>query len=567
MEFKINISELSGCCIKGLFVAAISLSVISCDFLNVDESIGKSSDYMYGYFDEIDKVVAHIYAQMPDDWGTIDGALREAATDNAVYEWSDSKVYDMYFDSWDKTNPVDDVWDKYYAAIRSVNVYFRDFSSSRFDRFSHNNNIGEQLKVVKNYGYEIRVLRAFFYFELLKRYKNIPLANKVFDKDSLRFVKQAPFDEVVDFIVTECDSGIVNLPVSYADYYLVPETGRVTKGAAMALKARTLLYAASPLFNDGKDVEKKYEKAAEAAWALIDSVKTKQWYALVPSEQMWGNGNTALESKQLILEKRGGDSNDFEAKNFPIGYEGGMTGNCPSQNLVDAFEMADGSEFDWTNPSHAADPYAGRDPRLDQTVLRNGSVWQDRTVETFMYGRNGYPLQGASLTGYYLKKYVDESVSLSTVAIVKKPHHYILFRYAEVLLNYAEAMTEWKGHTYKDSKYTMSAVEAVNEVRARVGMQPIPASLNKDDFVKKYRNERRIELAFEDHRFWDIRRWMIGPETTKIYGVKTTKNEDGTFRYEKVLIQDRVWKDKMYLYPISQTEMLKNTDWKQNPGW
>lgn len=548
-----------------ILVSAFGLCCQSCNYLDVDESIGQDEDYVYSYFDEAKKTVTHIYGYLPSDWGSIGGALRESATDNAVHVWSNSAIYGFYNGSWSATNPLDDVWGTYYAAIRSANLFLETFSLDRFDKFENNTDYAEQIRMAGYYPYEVRFLRAFFYFELIKRYKNVPLVKTVLTTEEVNSLSQSSFEDVVEFIVAECDAIKDELPVSYATMPF-SETGRITRGACMALKSRVLLYAASPLFNEGKEVAAKYERAVAAAWDLIEMAKTQGWYSIVPNETLWGNGNTALESKQLILERRGANSNTFEINNFPFGFENGNTGTCPSQNLVDAFAMADGSAFDWNNPAQAADPYANRDPRLAQTVLYNGSVWQKQTIETFYNGRNGQPQNGATLTGYYLKKMLDESISLATGNQTSKPHHFILFRYAEILLNYAEAMAEWQSPTYTDETYTLSAVEAINEVRSRTGMSAVSASISSDEFKALYKNERRVELAFEDHRFWDIRRWKIGPETAAIYGVEAVK-EGNNVTYKKVLVQNRVWEDRMYLYPISATERLKNPSLVQNPGW
>lgn len=555
--------------LKKLIICALAVSgTVSCNFLDIDESVGKSSDYMYGYFSEVEKLVTNIYGYLPSDWGTIDGAIREAATDNAVHVWSTSNVKRYYDGSWSAINTIDNVWGTYYEAIRAANKFLAEFSLENLERFQDNADYEEEMQMASYYPYEVRFLRAFYYFELIKRYKDVPLVKTVLTQDEVNSLTQTPFSEVADFIVTECDEIKDELPVSYAG---LPgaETGRATRGAAMALKARVLLYAASPLFNEGENVDAKYEAAARAAWDLIKASTEDGWYSIVKDEVFWGNGNTALESKQLIFECRGGNSNSYESKNFPVGYEGGNTGTCPSQNLVDAFECSDGTEFDWSEAGRAASPYTDRDPRLSETVLYNGSTWKSQTIEVFEGGRNGAPQSGATLTGYYLKKTVDESISLVTGSATTKPHHYILFRYAEVLLNYAEAMLEWKKNPdYKDSDFTMSPVEAINEVRKRTGAINLEAGMSEEDFREKCRNERRVELAFEDHRFWDIRRWKIGPETTDIYGVEVSIDSNtGQTTYNRVLVQERRWEDKMYLYPIPQSERLKNNNLGQNPGW
>ena len=202
-----------------------------------------------------------------------------------------------------------------------------------------------------------------------------------------------------------------------------------------------------------------------------------------------------------------------------------------------------------------------RDPRLYLNVICDGMNYMNQVVEPLEGGKNGTPIEGATTTGYYLKKLMNETVSLSPVTPVTKPHHYPVFRYAEILLNYAEALNEWQGPTYTDQYCKMSALDALNEVRTAAGM-PKYTETDKDKFKALVKKERRIELAFEDHRFWDIRRWKEGNLVEKIYGVK---KQNGT--YQKELIQNRIWQDKMYLYPIPQKETFVNDNLTQNPGW
>lgn len=254
-----------------------------------------------------------------------------------------------------------------------------------------------------------------------------------------------------------------------------------------------------------------------------------------------------------------------------MGYEGAEGGNTPTQNLVDAYEMKDGTPFDWNNPTHVANMYYDtanketRDPRLYKNVLTNGSIWQKQKVETFEGGKNK-TLDGSTKTGYYLRKYMNPSVSLDPNKPNKLYHHYVLFRYAEILLNYAEAMNEWKGPDATAEGCPLTAREALNQVRDCADMKHVTE--NGADFTAKVRNERRIELAFEGHRFYDIRRWKIAglDEVRNIYGVKIKKN--GTsLSYEKVLLQQMHWEDKMYLFPYPQNEIYMNADLGQNPGW
>jgi starch-binding outer membrane protein, SusD/RagB family len=362
------------------------------------------------------------------------------------------------------------------------------------------------------------------------------------------------------FIVDECDEIAEFLPVDYATFSSVQETGRATRGAAMALKSRVLLYAASPLHNPSEDAA-AWEAAAAAAKALIDSA----WYSLEPG---YGNIVNNITSQELILGRREGESNGFERRNFPVGFEGGNTGTCPTQNLVDAYEMK-GTGLPISDSASGFNPifpYNGRDDRLGQTVILNNSIWKGKVMENYFGGANGAPRANATKTGYYLKKYVIEAIDLEPTNTTQRQHTWVLFRYGEILLNYAEAMNEVYGPADAAGK-GMTALEAVNMVRQRAGMPDFPADLSQDDFRRKLRNERRVELAFEDHRFWDVRRWEIGAETTDIYAINIVRNPYGGFSYEKYLLETRVYEDRMNLYPISQAERYKNTNLEQNTGW
>ena len=198
-------------------------------------------------------------------------------------------------------------------------------------------------------------------------------------------------------------------------------------------------------------------------------------------------------------------------------------------------------------------------------MLCNGDEWMGDVIESFEGGKDGEGTDGATTTGYYLRKYMNETVSLNPANEIKKPHHFVIFRYAEILLNYAEAMAEWKDADYTDREHPISARTALNQVRKAANMPEITAT--GEEFKSCVHRERRVELAFEDHRFWDIRRWKIGKETNRIYRMKITRNSAGGFDYQKELLETRQWSEKMNLYPIPQSEYYINPNLGQNPGW
>lgn len=542
---------------KYYFTLLALLMLGSCSYLDFDESVGYKKDDVYAFFDRTKQSLTSVYSYLPSDFGSIDGAMRAAATDEAEYVWNTSTIHRFNDGSWSAILTVDDVWDNMYAGIRAANMFLENYQKD-FPEMEWNDGYEDLMKQYQYYPYEARFLRAFFHFELAKRYCNIPLVVKTYTTDEINSLKPASFDDIIDFVVSECDQIAVELPVNYADV-AGKETGRITRGAAMALKVRALLYAASPLHNEANDAA-KWLDAATAASDLISAADADGWYSLV-SESAVNN----LASEELILETRMADANSFERLNFPLGFEGGQTGMCPTQNLVDAFEMSDGTAFDWENEDHVKNIYntSHRDPRLFKTVIYNNSAWKGQLVQTFVGGKNGQPQEGATLTSYYLKKYLVEGVNLTEGSATTARHVWVVFRYADVLLSYAEALYEATNNAdFTSGEFPLSPREAVNRVRTRAGVVDLPDG----DFREQVRNERRVELAFEDQRFWDVRRWKIADQTTDIYGVTITKS-GSKYTYTRTLIDERVWNDKMYLYPIANTECFKNTNLIQNPGW
>lgn len=274
------------------------------------------------------------------------------------------------------------------------------------------------------------------------------------------------------------------------------------------------------------------------------------------------------------MARRSTPDNSFESASFPVGFDLGKSGTTPSQNLVDAYEMADGSKFDWSNPAEAAFPYANRDPRLYMTVITNNSAFGTgtiangggtgaRKVEIWKGGRDGKGIALATKTGYYMKKYTDESLNLLSGRT--SVHSWILFRLPEMYLNYAEALNEYDAGNPDIKKYA-------DLVRSRngVNMPPLPSGLSQNEMRERIRNERRVEFAFEGQRFWDVRRWMEGPRYfgVPLQGVDITKTGADTFTYNKMNVENRVFSPSMYLYPIPQSEVVvSNGVLIQNPLW
>lgn len=541
-------------------VGLLSFFMGSCDYLDYSEASYLNKEDIFSDWNRTQSFLSDIYASLPVGFVPVGGAMRASAADDAEFVLDYSSVQKFNDGSWSSIQTLDDQWGQMYSGIRAVNLLLEEVKGRTFDDYKWTDTYTDEMTQFNNYPHEARFLRAFFYLQLIGRYGNVPLITTVLTEDEANAVSPASYDDIVNYIVSECDAIIPLLPVSYAAFTSAKETGRATKGAAMALKARTLLYAASPLHNPSGTAQ-KWIDAAKAAKDIINTTT----YSLEANYNAFLNN---VASKELILERREGNQNYFEKANFPVGYEGGNTGNCPTQNLVDAYEMkANGLNISDPNSGYnPLDPYAGRDPRFALTILYNTSPFKSKPLEIWVGGANASPKTNATKTGYYLKKYLIEAVSLDPNSISTRQHTWVLFRYGEVLLNYAEAMNEAYGPE-NASDLGMTALQAVNLIRSRAKMPVFPAGLTKDQFRSKLQNERRVEMAFEEQRFWDIRRWKIGNTTRDIYGMEITKNEDGTFNYTRKLIERRVYEDKMNLYPIPLSELYKNNKLKQNTGW
>lgn len=554
----------------------ILVVLASCDYLDFDESETLyDEESVFTNYTYTTNVLNNLYSYLQQDFGVFgSGAMRDCAIDDAEYAYPTSAVQDMNDGTWSALNVKDDLFSEMYAGIRASNNFLENFDENAYEDYKYDGSYPTWKDAFQYYAYEARGLRAYMYFELIKRYGDVPLTTEVLTLDEANSVEKSTYQEVVNFIVSECDAIYNHLPYSYLETDN-EETGRITKGFVMALKSRVLLYAASPLHNETDDTE-KWKDAASAALALIDSARTLGWY----EKESGANAVNNFSSREVIMFKNNTNSSNFELYNFPIRFtEGGSshTGVCPTQNLVDAFETENGYSVSLTSAGWLSDdpefdedaPYANRDPRFYQTVLYDGASFKGETIETFFGGQDyGVVTEGGTATGYFLRKYVMEDVNFTPGSIVTQPHYYVIFRYGEILLNYAEAMMgAFNDPDYTDAIYTVSAREAINEVRSAVPMPEITET-DPNLFEEIVKNERRVELAFEDHRFWDVRRWKIGSDTQKdIYGVQIVDNS-GNKAYTRFKYETRVWSDKMNLYPIKQEELYINPNLApQNEGW
>ena len=546
-----------------LLLSADLLTTTSCDFMDCDESDNYTLQEIQGSYNRVKQFVTSIYGYLPSDFCNMHGAMVDAATDDAIHVYESSAIQRIVNGTWSANYTVDDKFAYYYNAIHDANYYLTTLSGLTFDTWENGDDYQDWMQNYDNYQYQVRFLRAYFYFELVRRYQNVPLITKPLSQTETNQIEPSSAQEVLKFIINECTEIAPKLPIKSTSIAQA-ENGRATRAMAMALKSRAALYAASPLYSTNGD-NAKWTEAAKASHDIVASAG-ELGLGLDTYANLFKSKN--YNSKEVILCRPTGTSKTFEQANYPMGVTGGNTTTCSTENLASAFEMKDGRAFDWNDPTMKANPYKDRDPRFYLTIVHNGMLWPaKKAVDISEGGANGLPLTNATTTGYYLRKYVDNSISFEAGSTTAATHHnWILFRYAEVLLNYAEAMIHVNGNCdYKDATYTMSAREALNAVRKRAGI-PEVAACSQDEFLMRVKHERRVEMAFEGQRFWDLRRWKNLDETKNIYAVRIT-HHDGVLSYEKTLLSERSVSNKLYFYPIANVELFKNKKLVQNSGW
>jgi hypothetical protein len=523
-----------------------------------------------------------------------DGALLAAATDEAVNSNLNSSISTLNNGSWAPVRTFDDVYSNMYNGIRKTNMFLENIvrapiiplDETNPANVAANQTPASQLARMQGQAY---FLRAFFQFELLKRYGSFVIVTKTLTVNDELDLPRNTFDQCVAQISADCEEAISRLPLSPTEWNAT-NRGRACGTAAMALKARLLLYAASPQFNPTNDLS-KWQAAADAAKRIMDTNKHAV-YTSYPNIWLW---NTAgAFNTEVIFATSATATVAIEQNNAPISYDAANGRTNPTQEQVDAYEMKTTGRAitDAASGYSATNPYANRDPRFGFSVLYNSASIQPTTpapanapylltlfktkpVETFVGGKDGLNLNvNATKTGYYMRKFLSESASWAgTTTTIRRP--WIYYRYAEVLLNYAEALNEAQG----TAAATLVLAE-VNRVRARSGvampaLQTTNAAANgyvaptQAEIRKRIRNERRVELAFEEHRFFDVRRWKEGETTFNkpVTGMRIVMVTPTTFTYTPFTVENRSFTAKNYLYPIAQGELNRAPALGQNPGY
>lgn len=560
---------------KYIFSGLLALTLVtSCsEKMDYKEYNVYDKAYVEKMFVRVGGLMTNIYNDIDYDFGNYSGAMASSATDESVYSHPGNAVEDFYNGAWGPTNAKERVWNSAWDGISYCNLVLDEFSNCTFPEYTEDEHYQQEMYLYHNYRWEARWARAFFYFELVKRYGNVPLKTKHMTANEANSLPQVSADSIFQFIDTECDTIEDSIIVNYGDLgdkaYYKGQTGRANKLAAMALRARAALYWASPLFNPKGD-KSRWLKAAQLSNAVIAEARQEGMGLLPDYSKLFNKDSYKDGIKEIIFSRRVAASNAFEKYNYPIGMENAGGGNCPTQNLVDAYEMTNGKAINETGSGYdPQDPYKNRDARLAMTVAVNGEQWPNAAaLETFEGGANSSSVTYGTPTGYYLKKYINQGTIIAKTGSNSFAHAWVIFRLGEFYLDYAEAALNYTGSGYVAPEgLPLTAAQAINVVRTRAKQPDIATGLSFDAFKKKYENERFVELAFEGHRFFDLRRWKEAPEYLKtIRGMKITRQDDGTMKYEEQTIDTRTWNDKWYLFPLPQKDVL-NCNYKQNDGW
>lgn len=582
--------------LKYIIILCTVFTVFSCADLDLEPTNSLPSTVVWKDIKLIELYVNARYAEVPHGFPMWAGGLRFSGITDEAYSQDQFFQLDRYtnFNGELNSDKLSNYywggfWLEAYDAIKNSNIFFENI-----DNFSGN---ADQMNTIKKRKAEVRFLRAFFYTELISRYGGVPLIKKSFKLTDDFKTPRASFEECLDFIIQELDLAIADLPNKTDS--MGADFGRATKAAAVGLKIRALMFHASPLFNPGNDTS-RWQKVATACEQLFSlpgyslSLDYKDIF-LNPnnSEVIFFKQFVSTQFPNELLKKFQDDDDYFhwdyaggqeiDQWRFPSGTENGWTSENPRQDFVDQYETKTGkiAVIGYTGPADnltpiynsgisIADydpdfPYKNRDPRLGYSIYHDGAIFKEKEIEFWVGGKdsrtNGIPNSGnGSKLGYGIRKSLDESWKQANNLHGKQP--WIHMRLSEFYLTYAEA------------KYHLgdfvTAVDYVNMIRSRVGMPGIDAS---GDLLGKIKHERKIELAFEGNRFYDVRRWKdINDYKKDIVGVRVIKKPDGKKSYE-YFYQDgaeagkRSLKEHQCLFPIPLEETQKTPLIKQNPKY
>lgn len=491
------------------------------------------------------------------------------------------------------TNADKGLWTTVYTMVRAANIFLRNQQNLPVSATTRDYWVGQ-----------VRFLRVWYLSLLVKHYGGIPLIGDIVYNDGDKIdVPRSSYEECVNYIISELDMAAAAIP----DAYISGDVNqlRITKGTVLGVKARVLLYAASPLFNSGSRSDdpghlltfpaadnERWRKAADAAKAVINlgvhqlyTASATPLYTLFLQNtpqpehilvywQPWTTGNNFYVENSSNPQSRGSNNGYAGARYFP------------TQELVDAFDMINGLSISDPlsgYPGSGNNMYNNRDPRLGYTVHYNGSLRNmgslgNQPVNTYTgviptgnaaatsASTDGIYTSTGTTTGYFRYKMCN-NFGVGGGSELYRP--WVVMRYAEILLNAAEATNEYYGPVSEVYDWLI-------QIRSRAGIQAganglygLKPGMNKEEMRAAIWKERRVELAFEEHRFWDVRRWKIAPQTenAETHGMEITRAANGTFSYRTIIVRKHVFTDAMYFWPIPQSEIVKSPALVQNPGY
>jgi starch-binding outer membrane protein, SusD/RagB family len=589
-----------------IVLSFLAVLLISCeDFLepSLDGKGTYDEDFVWDNPSYARGPLYYAYSGLPTTFRTIGYEYTDIATDNAVGNNVSSAMRNFGLGLLSASNNTMDKWDEYYRYIRSLNIFMDKGLSSIGDDDTENDVLyyydsTANVKAFIQYRGEAHFLRAWYHWSLLKLYGakvngealGIPVVKQVLSQDEALELKRDSYAETVWAIAADCDSAINYLQDKYyGDDAVIGEThyGAPTTHAARSLKAMAYMFAASPAYTDGTIT------MDSAAYHL--AVALEEYDGVLNSNALQSRLFTNTTNKDAIWRSRF-LINYFgnELQNYPPSYRGGGETN-PSHDLVKCFPLSDGYPYE-LHPQQVLDlldtysPYQFSDPRLKSSVIYDGTVLnghvdlglENYSVDTYLGGeesREAFPITGTK-TGYYLKKfYTGENTELYPSRKNGSTVFYTAISQTNLYLFFAEALNEIEGDPNSVSVYGVSAKDVLGKIRGRVGFKSLlnpndtkdhymdeVAAQGKETFREFIRNERRIELCFEDSRFWDLRRWGM-EVNTPVHGIRITLDEDSQNGkvYEEFEVEKRAFAAPSLPIPYSEINLMPNL--VQNDGW
>ncbi|WP_294480638.1 RagB/SusD family nutrient uptake outer membrane protein [uncultured Bacteroides sp.] len=557
-----------------LITGCIALAVSSCDYLDQQPYEYWQPEETFIDYNKTIQMLNSVYVSMPNGYQSNYTAFLDASTDDGAYVDPANAMYKLGQGYATEISPIENRWADLYIGIRRT-LYFEQYIPLL------QNNAGWTDAQVESYKElaiaESKSVRALYYFELIKRYGGVPLVKKTYtldDKEVITLPRNS-FSECVDYIVGLCNEATE----VFTRYKYITNQYRTygflsASMCSMAIKAKTLAYAASPLFNSTQNPILGYTDGnAQERWKLAAKA-LKEVIDLDPSKLHLYSDFEKLfiiqpnQNPEYIVYTGNPKSYILELYNYPPSLLG-SGGTCPSHNLVSAFEKIDGS----ANDMQSDNQFENMDSRFNATIIYDGCTLGARG-EINISDPNSQDAIGkinlrSTVTGYYLRKFLDTNINLSAQSITNTYHYFPVIRLADIYLLYAEAMNEAYGPN-DAADLGLTALDALNKVRDRAGITTRYTTTSQAEMEKKIRNERRVELAFEDQHYFDLRRWKVAEKDLNqpLMGFRIERQDGGAASaHEFVVDGQRKFNTKMYYSPIPYSEMQLNTNLVQNPGW